>query len=122
VKTNFQSSAIQYYGLINPDNQGICEAYTVPLDYIFYSPEFRDDTEKAVEVQRQKLLKLIREHLGHIFVKNLPSGFRSTSEKRVALFDSPHAFALEIEGLFKTYVPGCRLRGYSESETSSLLN
>lgn len=53
MKANFQVPMVQYYGLVNPDDQGICEAYITNIMNIecLFLPEFRDDTEKTVEGQ-----------------------------------------------------------------------
>lgn len=49
-----------YYGLVEPQG-GLCEAYTIPIDEVFFFSEFRDDSATSFQSRKDTWARKVRE-------------------------------------------------------------
>lgn len=73
----------QFFVLINPDANGLCDTYKIKKESVFFFKQFRDDNQGVVENRRTGWPKLAQQHVDRVLNVDL----ETTTKKKFASQD-----------------------------------
>jgi hypothetical protein len=97
------SEQLNVFVLINPDENGICEAYSTEIEEVWWAPLYRDDEVENVSMRRKLWRAKLKSEVDQLIYKSQESTARPSRYEETLAQDSVTTKALRVRRLLQEY-------------------